>query len=187
MYYRPYGNTYVICRPPFGTTLEQAIDRTLFSAVTFAYYCDTYRSYSAAFDYYDEISRQNMAVAQYNARISSGFDNYELNRSRSLNAYELANRLGLVQSYAYANTEYYYQDGVFYTIGTGGTYSTIVPPAGALVANLPDDYEIIVIDGTEYFLVDNTVYRTTVFDGNAYLEVLGQMYGSLYDQYSIYR
>jgi hypothetical protein len=43
------------------------------------------------------------------------------------------------------------------------------------------------MNGIEYFLVDNTVYRTTVFDSQPYLEVLGQMYGSLYGQYNIYR
>ena len=36
-------------------------------------------------------------------------------------------------------------------------------------------------------MVDNTVYRTTLFEGQPYLEVLGQMYGSLYSQYNIYR
>ena len=35
--------------------------------------------------------------------------------------------------------------------------------------------------------LDNTVFRTTVFEGEPYLEVLGQMYGSLYNQYNIYR
>ena len=113
--------------------------------------------------------------------------NYAINGNRALTAYELANRLGLVQSYAYANSQYFYQDGVFYTISASGVYTTIVPPAGALVTSLPDDYEIIVMDGIEYYMVDNTVYRTTLFDGMPYLEVLGQMYGSLYNQYDIYR
>jgi hypothetical protein len=76
---------------------------------------------------------------------------------------------------------------VFYTLSASGTVSTIVPPAGALVSSLPDDYEIIVMDGIEYYMVDNTVYRTTLFEGVPYLEVLGQMYGSLYTQYNVYR
>ena len=95
--------------------------------------------------------------------------------------------LGLVQSYAAIGSEYFYQDGVFYTISASGVYSTIVPPAGALVTSLPDDYEVIVMNGIEYYMVDNTVYRTTLFEGMPYLEVLGQMYGSLYSQYNIYR
>jgi len=187
IYYRPFGGSYVICRPPFGTPLENAIDRAILRAIRFAYYYDTYRTYESVFDYYNVIARQNLIIAQQNARIIARNSNYAINSNRALSAYELANKLGLVQSYAYANAEYFYQDGVFYTVSASGVYSTIVPPAGALVTSLPDDYEIIVMDGIEYYLVDNTVFRTTVFEGEPYLEVLGQMYGSLYNQYNIYR
>jgi hypothetical protein len=187
IYYRPYGGSYVICRPPFGTPLERAIDRAILRAIRFAYYYDTYRTYDSVFDYYNVIARQNLIIAQQNARIIARNANYAINSNKALSAYELANRLGLVQSYAYANSEYFYQDGVFYTVSPSGVFTTIVPPAGALVTSLPDDYEIIVMGGIEYYLVDNTVYRTTVFEGEPYLEVLGQMYGSLYSQYNIYR
>ena len=187
IYYRPYGGYYVVCRPPFGTPLERAIDRAILRAIRFSYYYDTYRTYETAFDYYNVIARQNLIIAQQNARIIARNSNYAINSNRALSAYELANRLGLVQSYAYANSEYFYQDGVFYTVSASGVYSTIVPPAGALVTSLPDDYEVIVMNGIEYYMVDNTVYRTTVFEGEPYLEVLGQMYGSLYSQYNVYR
>ena len=187
IYYRPFGGVYVICRPPFGTPLERAIDRALFNLVRFSYYCNTYRTYNTVFDNYNVIAQQNLIIAQNNARIAAQNASYALNSSRALTAYELANKLGLVQSYAYANSEYFYQDGVFYSVGASGNYTTIVPPAGALVTSLPDDYETIVMNGVEYYMVDNTVYRTTLFDGQPYLEVLGQMYGSLYNQYSIYR
>ena len=187
IYYRPYGGVYVICRPPFGTPLERAIDRALFNLVRFSYYCNTYRTYNTVFDNYNVIAQQNLIIAQNNARIAAQNASYALNSGRALSAYELANKLGLVQSYAYANSDYFYQDGVFYSVSASGTYTTIVPPAGALVSSLPDDYETIVMNGIEYYMVDNTVYRTTLFDGQPYLEVLGQMYGSLYNQYSIYR
>ena len=187
IYYRPFGGAYVVCRPPFGTPLEAAIDRAILRAIRFAYYCDTYRTYERTFDYYNIIARQNLIIAQQNARIIAQNANYAINGTRALSAYELANKLGLVQSYAYANSEYYYQDGVFYTISASGLYTTIVPPAGALVTSLPDDYETIVMNGIEYYMVDNTVYRTTLFEGQPYLEVLGQMYGSLYSQYNVYR
>ena len=187
IYYRPFGGVYVVCRPPFGTPLEAAIDRAIFRAVRFAYYCDTYRTYSRTFDYYNVIARQNLIIAQQNARLIAQNNALAINANRALTAYELAEKLGLVQSYAYANSEYFYQDGVFYTISASGIYSTIVPPAGALVTSLPDDYEIIVMNGIEYYMVDNTVYRTTLFEGQPYLEVLGQMYGSLYNQYNVYR
>ena len=187
IYYRPYGGSYVICRPPFGTPLERAIDRAILRAIRFAYYYDTYRTYDSVFDYYNVIARQNLIIAQQNARIIARNSNYAINSNKALSAYELANRMGLVQSYAYANSEYFYQDGVFYTVSPSGVYTTIVPPAGALVTSLPDDYEVIVMNGIEYYLVDNTVFRTTVFEGEPYLEVLGQMYGTLYSQYNIYR
>ena len=187
IYYRPYGGSYVICRPPFGTPLEHAIERAILRAVRFAYYCDTYRTYNTVFDNYNVIARQNLIIAQNNARIAAQNANYAINANRALSAYELANMLGLVQSFAYANSEYFYQDGVFYSINASGSYTTIVPPAGALVTSLPDDYVVIVMNGIEYYLVDNTVYRTTVFEGEPFLEVLGQMYGSLYNQYNIYR
>jgi len=112
---------------------------------------------------------------------------YALNGNRALSAYELANSMGLVQSYAYANANYFYQDGIFYLVSASGAVSTIIPPAGALVTSLPDDYEVIVMNGIEYYLVDNTVYRTTLFGGEPYLEVLGQMYGSLYNKYTYFR
>ena len=187
IYYRPFGGVYVICRPPFGTPLERAIDRALFNLVKFSYYCNTYRTYSTVFDNYNVIAQQNLIIAQNNARIAAQNASYALNSGRALSAYELANKLGLVQSYAYANSDYFYQDGVFYSVSASGNYTTIVPPAGALVTSFPDDYETIVLNGVEYYMVDNTVYRTTLFDGQPYLEVLGQMYGSLYNQYSIYR
>ena len=187
IYYRPFGGVYVVCRPPFGTPLERAIDRALFNLVKFSYYCNTYRTYNTVFDNYNVIAQQNLIIAQNNARIAAQNASYALNSGRALSAYELANKLGLVQSYAYANSDYFYQDGVFYSVSASGTYTTIVPPAGALVSSLPDDYETIVMNGIEYYMVDNTVYRTTLFDGQPYLEVLGQMYGSLYNQYSIYR
>ena len=187
IYYRPFGGVYVVCRPPFGTPLEAAIDRAILRAVRFSYYCNTYRTYNTIFDNYNVIAQQNLIIAQNNARIAAQNASYALNASRSLTAYELANKLGLVQSYAYANSEYFYQDGVFYSVSASGAYTTIVPPAGALVSSLPDDYETIVLDGIEYYMVDNTVYRTTLFDGQPYLEVLGQMYGSMYNQYSLYR
>ncbi len=187
IYYRSWGGTYVVCRPPFGTPLEHAIDRAILRTIRFAYYVDTYRTFSRTFDYYNVIARQNLIIAQQNARIAQLNAAYALNSNRALTAYELAEKLGLVQSYAYAYSDYYYMDGVFYTISASGNYTTIVPPAGALVTSLPDDYEVIVMNGIEYYMVDNTVYRTTLFEGQPYLEVLGQMYGSLYSQYNIYR
>ena len=50
-----------------------------------------------------------------------------------------------------------------------------MPPAGAVVRELPDDYRTVVLDGVEYYAVDYTVYRAVALDGELYFEVLGQM------------
>ena len=98
-----------------------------------------------------------------------------MNSNLAANSYNLANRLGLNQSYAYANSNYYYDDGVFYIINSNGRYEVIVPPAGAVVEALPDDYDTITLSGATYYVVDNTVYTTTLIDGRPYMEVLGQL------------
>jgi hypothetical protein len=65
---------------------------------------------------------------------------------------------------------------VFYTVDANGQYSVIVPPAGALVETLPEDYDMVVLaDGKEYYKVDDTVYRVTIVEGKPYFEVLGQL------------
>ena len=98
----------------------------------------------------------------------------------------LANQLGLAQSYAYANQDYYYEDGVFYIINRKGRYEVITPPAGALVDELPEDYETLVLAGHELYRVDDTVYRMVMVQGRPCLEVLGQMYGNLARQHNYY-
>ena len=105
IYYRSFGGVYVVCRPPFGTPLEAAIDRAILRTIRFAYYVDTYRTYSRTFDYYNAIARQNLIIAQQNARLAAQRAAYALNSNRALTAYELAEKLGLVQSYAYASSD----------------------------------------------------------------------------------
>ena len=83
--------------------------------------------------------------------------------------------LSLSHSYISSGTEYYYQDGVFYIIDAYGQYITIIPPTGALVEYLPDDYVRFTRGGDTYYRVDDTVYSLTLIDGNPYFEVLGQM------------
>ena len=57
-----------------------------------------------------------------------------------------------------------------------GEYKVIVPPAGAMVDSLPEDYDIVVLNGDEYYKVDDTVYKVTISEGKPYFEVLGQLY-----------
>lgn len=84
-------------------------------------------------------------------------------------------RLSLTHSYVASGTEYYYQDGVFYIIDALGQYRTIIPPTGALVEYLPEDYTTFRLDSNIYYRVDDTVYTLTLIDGSPYFEVLGQI------------
>ena len=187
IYYRPWGNVYVVCRPPFGVTFEVSLLGAALRAVNFAYYCNSYRVYSAIDANNRIIDQQNLIIAQNNAKIAAQNSALALNTTHANTAYSLANSLGLVQSYAYANEPYYYQDGVFYRINAAGQYEVIVPPAGALVGELPDDYQTITMGGLEFYKVDDTVYRLTLVNGVPQLEVLGQMYGNLARQYNLYK
>ena len=186
IYYRPYNDWWVICRPPYGICIEAAITDLVFTTVRFAYYNNTYRMYRAIDANNRIIDEQNRIIAQNNATIAAQNSALALNTTRANDAYTLANRLGLAQSYAYANQPYYYQDGVFYIVNSNGQYEVIVPPSGALVEELPDDYDIITLDGMEFYKVDDTVYRTTLIGGKPYLEVLGQMYGDMARKYNLY-
>jgi len=184
IYYRPYNNWYVVCRPPFGICIEAAITDLIFDTVRFAYFNNSYRIYNAIDSNNRIIDEQNRIIAANNATIAAQNSTIALNTNRANDAYSLANRLGLAQSYAYANQEYFYQDGVFYIVNKSGKYEVIVPPAGALVTSLPDDYDTITLNGENYYKVDDTVYRVTLVEGTPYLEVLGQMYGTLSQKYN---
>ncbi len=183
VYYTSYGSYYRVCRPPFGVIIDMTLNDLTLASVRFAYYHDVYRDISRLESNYRTILQQNRIIAQNNALIAQQNSRLALNSSRALSAYEIADALNLVQSYAGIDTEYYYEDGVFYTVNSRGRYEVIVPPAGALIDQLPDDYDIIVLGGVEYYRVDDTVYRLTLVDGSPYLEVLGQLTGSLAQLY----
>ncbi len=184
VYYRPYGGHYIVCRPPFGVTIARPIANLTFAAVNFAYYSNVYRTYSTIDANNRYIDQQNRIIAQNNATILAQNRSIAMNPNAAMSSYEIANRLGLVQSYAYADRNYFYQDGIFYIVNGSGQYQVIVPPAGALVQALPEDYDIITLNGVQYYRVDDTVYRLTLVSGTPYLEVLGQMYGQMARNYS---
>jgi hypothetical protein len=93
----------------------------------------------------------------------------------SVPPYDSYNGLRLTHSYVPAGTEYYYQDGVFYIIDSLGLYRTIIPPTGAFVEYLPDDYTTFRRGGNLFYRVDDTVYTLRLIDGQPIFEVLGQL------------
>lgn len=174
IYYRFWDGCYHICRPPFGIRFNRALYDLELVLCDFAYYSTINRVYRQVNDNYATIAEQNAIIAQNNATIAAQ-NNAISNGSRMADeSYNLASRLGLFQSYANAGKQYYYDDGIFFIEGADGQYETIIPPAGALVSELPDDYDIVVLDGQEYYQVEETIYRTVVIDGKAFFEVLGQ-------------
>ena len=176
IWYRPFGGYYVVCRPPFGTVLAaNLIADMTWAAVRLSYYCTVANTYSKISDNNAYIAQQNALIAQNNATIAAQNQAIAMSQQLASQAYSLANELGLVQSYAAAGSSYYYQDGVFYTMDVDGEYKVILPPAGALVETLPEDYEMITLNGNEYYKVEDTVYRVTISEGKPYFEVLGQL------------
>lgn len=206
VYYRYRSGSYYVCRPPFGVVFTPAV--SLADAIcSFAFYANVCYTFSTINENAEMITSQNRIIAENNATIAAqneliALQNQtianqnaviaanaagpsSLNSGLAAESSRLADRLGLVQSYASVSGDYYYDDGVFFTKDVSGKYVTIVPPAGAIVEKLPDDYRIVTLDGEEYYAVDDTVYRTAVIDGTPYFEVLGQMTGSLAERYSV--
>jgi len=186
IYYRYYRGYYYVSRPPFGVIVDAVLDNILYTACNFAYYYDVANTYRTINENAQTIASQNATIAANNATIARQNADIALNSERAAKSYLEADRLGLVQSYADAGVEYFYQDGVFFIKDQNGKYVTIVPPAGALVSELPDDYDTVTIDGEEYYKVDDTVYKLTIIDGSPYFEVLGQMTGSMAQKYDLY-
>ena len=186
IYYRYYRGYYYVSRPPFGVIVDAVLDNIIYTACNFAFYYDVANTYRTINENAQTIASQNATIAANNATIARQNADIALNSERAAKSYKDADRLGLVQSYADAGVEYFYQDGVFFTKDANGKYVTIVPPAGALVDELPDDYETVTLDGEEYYKVDDTLYKLTIIDGSPYFEVLGQMTGSLAQKYDLY-
>ncbi len=178
IWYRPYGGYYVVCRPPYGLSLAaDIISDIAWTAVRLSYYNTVANTYSQINENNAYIAEQNAIIAQNNATIAAQNATIAQSQQMAQTAYTLANSLGLVQSYAAANSEYFYQDGVFYSKDASGEYRVIAPPAGALVESLPEDFDMVTLsDGNEYYKVDDTIYKVTVSDGKPYFEVVGQQY-----------
>ena len=176
IWYRPYGGYYVVCCPPFGVSLAaELIADMVWVSVNMAYYNTVAQTYNQISENNQYIAEQNVLIAQNNAVIAAQNETIAKNQQLAQNTSSLANQLGLIQSYAAAGTDYFYQDGVFYVKEQNGEYKVIVPPAGALVENLPDDYIMVTLnDGKEYYKVDDTIYKVSLIDGKPYFEVLGQ-------------
>lgn len=90
-------------------------------------------------------------------------------------------RLGFLPPYYFSLNigmhPYFYYYGTFYAPVSGDTkqYEVVEPPIGALVDQLPNDCEEVVINGTTYYKVDNTYYKVVLDQDNSEkYEVVGK-------------
>lgn len=173
-YYRWWNNHYYICRPPYYTWFERDLYELELMTVRMSYYNTINNAYEIVNENYNTIAEQNAIIAANNATIAAQNAEIAAGAQKASDSYALAHKLGLIQSYAAANETYYYDDGIFF-IMKDGKYYTIVPPAGAIVEKLPDDYETISLQGHDYFKVDDTILRMIISNGKAVFEVLGQL------------
>ena len=177
IWYRPYNGYYIVSRPPFGLSLAaNIINDIAWTAVQLSYYNTIANTYNTISENNAYIAQQNAVIAQNNATLAAQNQAIAQSQEKAQIAYGLANELGLVQSYASASTSYFYQDGVFYTQGSDGQYYVIVPPAGAIVDRLPEDFDTVILNGNKYYRVDDTIYQMIIDEGKPYFEVLGQMH-----------
>jgi len=149
IYYRPYWDGgYYVCRPPLGTRIATALFDIAMSAIAI----NTIRNEIERAQTAAELSRIYAAQnASYTLRTSDDYYNSNL----------------LSQS----GQNYYYQDGVFYTL-VNGEYCVIEAPIGALVDEIPEDYDEIVLGGQTYYQVEDTLYKPAIIDGKLHFEVV---------------
>lgn len=174
IYYRYFDDGYYVSRPPYGVGFAEINREEAPYVCSFAYYTDSYYEFGTNNEFADAITKNNAFTVA--ANVTNAKDKgMTLDAYTALKACRLADDLGLVQSFGDLATDYYYTDGVFYTLSSDGRYYTVVPPAGALVYSLPDDSRMLMLNGEEYFAVDETVYRSANVAGQDCFEVIGQM------------
>ena len=148
IYYRPYWDGgYYICRPPLGTVIAS----TLFDVAMTTIAINTIRN---------EIERARIA-AELSGYYAARNANYTLRTSDDYYNTNLVNQAG---------QNYYYQDGVFYTL-QNGEYRVIEAPIGALVDEIPEDYDEIELGGKTYYQVEDTLFKPTIINGKLTFEV----------------
>ena len=74
----------------------------------------------------------------------------------------------------YIYNDCYCWDGVFYRL-RGRYYHVIEPPIGALIPQIPADYEIVMMNGSTCYRVEDTLYQMVVLDGRIWFEVIANL------------
>ena len=162
-----YGHYVTVLPPYYVHRVYHGRDYYYWNDVWYRYYAGRYWVCRPPFGYvFTPLADAVLAAIVYNS-LTAETEEVRTVEAKSLN---------LIRNYAAAGTEYFYNDGVFFVRGEDGQYVVIVPPAGAMVDALPEDFEEFEFDGNTYYKVDDTVYRMTVSEeGKACFEVLGQL------------
>ena len=147
IWYRRYRGDYIIVRPPFG----ERIAMSMFNFALAGIWVNNVIS---------DIRKMERAAELAKAYASVNSDYVVRNASE--------------MSYAADNVNYYYNDGVFYVLD-GNDYVVIEAPIGALVSEIPEDYEEIVVGKEKYYKVDNILFKPSVVDGSIYFEVASNL------------
>lgn len=58
--------------------------------------------------------------------------------------------------------EYYYWEGMYYRMTTGG-YLVVPAPVGAVVTSIPPGYQHVVVDGVPYYIINGVTYMQTAY------------------------
>lgn len=148
IYYRRYIlGGYIVCRPPRGLVIANDMLNVALTVATINAYRDAAQKVREA----EELAGYYAAMnADYKARESGVY------------VTNVADQV---------NQDYYYDDGVFYII-KNGKYEVIDAPIGALVEQLPEDYEEIELGGETLYQVEDVLYRITIIDGQPMFEVV---------------
>lgn len=137
---------YVVCRPPVGFTFNALNKAPFFPLVLIDLYRDPATRISEA-----------VSLSRLYARMHPG--------------YRLLDETFYIDNVVRQQvTNYYGFDGIYYTI-SGGTYTVVNPPIGALTDRLPYDYEEIWLGGDLFYLVDNILYGVVAPEGVPYFEI----------------
>ena len=68
----------------------------------------------------------------------------------------------------------YCLDGVFYRL-RGRYYHVIEPPIGAIIPQIPADYEVVMMNGETCYRVEDALYRMVVLSGRICFEVIANL------------
>ncbi len=145
---------------------------------TYYYYNGVYYTYSGG-NYY--VSRPPFGVVftvNHPSYVPVAFNFYGNRRTLAMDAsVAIAEGLNLRQTFSYPDINYYYEDGIFFRRSYyGNGFEVVAPPAGALVSQIPDDFDMFTWYGHELYQVEDTIYRPVVVNGIPMLEVVGQVY-----------